>query len=195
MPVFPPKRRPAFKPLNRLRSGPFGGKKHSAAADLNLTPMVDMFTTVVIFLIANFSASGDFMMAQKGLVLPETVAGEMLVERGPVVTLFQGQVLLEGKPVTSLDQLDEADPGIPPLMEKLQKVRENEESLMARKGKPRDMSKPYEGILVIQADKNEDFELVRKVIHAANSAGWAKLNFAAVGVNAEGGEEGEAKEE
>jgi hypothetical protein len=68
MPISVPKRRNAFVPIGKLRGGSYGKSgKHGAMANLNLTPMVDMFTTIVIFLIQLFSATGDILFAQAGI--------------------------------------------------------------------------------------------------------------------------------
>jgi biopolymer transport protein ExbD len=46
------------------------GKK-TTYADLLITPLVDMFVIIVLFLIANFSATGEVLMMTKDIQLPE----------------------------------------------------------------------------------------------------------------------------
>lgn len=195
MPIFAPKRRPAFKPLNKLRNNPFGAGKKGLLMGLNLTAMVDMFTVIVIFLLQSFSASGELMFQQKDLKLPEAEEAPALSERGPVVTLFENRILWEGSEVASLAQLDDAEPGIPALVERLKGVREREEKLFSKTAKA---GEPFEGHIVVQADIKTDFKLVRKAIFSANEAGWVHIQFATMGgASAEGegeGEEGEAAE-
>jgi hypothetical protein len=50
--------------------GGVGGHKN-VNADLNVTPLVDMFVILVLFLIANFSATGEILSMQKDIQLPE----------------------------------------------------------------------------------------------------------------------------
>lgn len=199
MPITTPKRHPAFKPIGALRAGPFASGKKGLMAGLNLTAMVDMFTVIVIFLLQSFSASGELMFMQPGLKLPPAKMTQLLEERGPVLTLFKNQVLLEGQEIAKTDALDDADPGIPTLSEKLTGVREREEKLAEQRGQPRDPTKPFDGYLVIQADSSTDFKFVRKAVFSANEAGWAHLQFVVMGEGKgpeEGeGEEGEAKAE
>ena len=184
MPIKLPKRRPAFQPLNRLRSGSFAGGKKGLMLSLNLTAMVDMFTVIVIFLLQQFASSGELLFLQKNLKLPDAHEAEELTDRGPVVTLFENKVLWEGKAVANLEELDEADPGIPPLIEKLEAVREREQKLYGKKE-----NEPFKSHVVIQADKATDFQLVRKSIYSVNQAGWVHINFAVVGIGT--GAEGE----
>jgi len=182
MPVFTPARRPAFAPLNRLRSSAIGGSgKKAVMAALNLTAMVDMFTTIVIFLLASFQANGDILFVQKDLQLPKAVAGKILADRGPVITLFEDTVVMEGNPFATLSEISKEESGVPGLGDKLKGIREHEEKMAQAQGKPRDPTKPFDGIVVIQADKETDFELVRKVIYSANEGGWAKIHFAVLG--------------
>lgn len=190
MPVSVPKRRNAFVPIGKLRGGTYGSHgKHGMMANLNLTPMVDMFTVIVIFLIQLFSATGDVLFSQKGLTLPPAKAAELLEDRGPVITLFQGKVLIEGREIAKADDLDEAEPGIPALTEQLTGIRERDEKLFGR-----DPSKPFDGKIIIQADKETDFHLVRRTIYAGNTAGWAYFNFTVVGEK-DGTEGGDAAAE
>ena len=57
-------------------------------ADLNITPLVDMFVILVLFLIANFSATGEILTMTKDIQLPEAANTEELV-MAPVVMVSQ----------------------------------------------------------------------------------------------------------
>lgn len=199
MAVVVPKRRPAFAPIGRLRAGPFGGGKKGVMASLNLTAMVDMFTAIVIFLLQTFSASGEIMFAQKELKIPDADMADVLNERGPVVTLFRNTILIDGREMSKLEDLDEAEAGVPKLSEALKAARESQEKLDERRGKPRDPGQPFEGHIILQADKETDFMLVRKSIFSINEAGWAHIQFIVVGTGKKAADElaaeGAAEEE
>ena len=45
---------------------------------IDMTAMVDMFTIIVLFLIANFSATGDILNMTKDIVLPEAQNGNRI---------------------------------------------------------------------------------------------------------------------
>lgn len=172
MPVHLPGRHAAFEPIGRLRKNPFKAGKKGMMMPLNLTAMVDMFTVIVIFLLQSFSASGEIMFIQKDIKLPTAKQAAPLEERGPVVTLFNNEVLLEGERIASLDEIDDADPGVEALSERLKAIREREEKLYGR-----DPTKPYDGHFILQADSATDFELVRKCIFSVNESGWTHLQF------------------
>jgi biopolymer transport protein ExbD len=177
MAVVLPGRHPAFHPIGRLRKSPFKGGKKNLMGPLNLTAMVDMFTVLVIFLLQSFSASGEIMFIQKGIQLPTAEVAEPLEERGPVITMYENKVLIEGEEVADLAKLDKAENNVPELTSRLQKIKEKDEKLH-----PPDPAKPFDQHAIIQADVGTDFELVRKTIYSINEAGWTHLQFTAMPV-------------
>jgi biopolymer transport protein ExbD len=60
--------------------------KRQQFAGLMLTSMVDMFTLLVIFLLSNFSASGDLQLTAKDIKLPQARATTEL-ERAIVISI------------------------------------------------------------------------------------------------------------
>ena len=123
MPVFTPGRHPAYEPIGRLRSNPLSGGKKSGFTELNLTAMVDMFTVIVIFLLQSFSGD-DEVSVNKNLTLPDSEQAKPLSERGPLVVVMRGEVLLDGEVVATLDDEESAEPGITELRDKLVAIRE-----------------------------------------------------------------------
>lgn len=178
MPVFTPGRHPAYEPIGRLRSNPLSGGKKSGFIELNLTAMVDMFTVIVIFLLQSFSGEGE-VSVHKNLVLPDSEQAKPLSERGPIIVVIRGEVLLDGDVVASLDDDDAAEPGIPALTERLVAIRDanNKVEEELRRRDPSRAVKPFDGHLIVQADEETDFKLVRRAIFSANEAGWVHLQF------------------
>lgn len=175
MSVIAPGRRPAFPPIGRLRSSPLSGGKKSGFASLNLTAMVDMFTILVIFLIQLFSASGQVTLNSR-ITVPRAETGAQLDEPGTVIMMNNDNLLLiDNQPVPSDQMGTELDVVIPGIEAMLKATREQNEKIFGR-----DPTKPYEGVLIVQADVKTDFRLVRRVIASANSAGWAKFKFVTV---------------
>lgn len=179
MPVFTPGRHPAYAPIGVLRANPLKSGKKTGFTELNLTAMVDMFTVIVIFLLQSFSGEGE-VSVHKNLTLPDSEQAKPLSERGPIIVVMGGEVLLDGEVIASLENEDEADePGIPDLTERLVKIREQNESVEAelRRRDPNRPVRPFDGHLIVQADEETDFKLVRRAIFSANQAGWVHLQF------------------
>ena len=150
------------------------GKKN-ILADLNITPMVDMFVMIVLFLIANFSATGEVLMMSKDVVLPEAVNTEE-VQQAPVVMISMEQVLVSGVLIGRVDDLVREDYlNIPALEEKLRDMKKQYEDLHAMAN---DAEGGFKGDVNIQAHKEAQFKIVKRVMFSCASAGYGNINFA-----------------
>jgi hypothetical protein len=115
----------------------------------------------------------------KNLVLPDSEQAQPLSERGPIIVVMRGEVLLDGEVIASVDEADE-QPGIPALTERLTQIREQGDRLEGelRRLDPTREVKAFDGHLIVQADEDTDFKLVRRAVYSANEAGWVHLQFA-----------------
>lgn len=86
---------------------------------LVLTPMVDMFSLLVIFLLQAFSASPELIVVQKGLSLPNAVTGREIRD-APILAVSADGVFLDQIPFGKPEKVIQNPQ---PLMEKLEKLR------------------------------------------------------------------------
>ena len=98
------------------------GRKN-VVATLMLTSMIDVFAVLVIFLLQNFSATGEMLFIQKDIKLPSAKRAVDL-ERVPVVTISKEKITLEGEEVgksfqANLEKLTEENWEIEDLTKKL----------------------------------------------------------------------------
>src|SRR5262249_289577 len=89
-----------IKPKYNLRGlredGKGDGKGHGTTFDLPLTSMIDMFTILVIFLLMNFSATGEIFFIQKNVKLPEATHSKPL-ETAPLISISSRGVELQAQ--------------------------------------------------------------------------------------------------
>ncbi len=115
----------------RRCSGTAAHGKKGTYADLLITPLVDMFVIIVLFLIANFSATGEVLMMTKDIQLPEAVNVKE-VEMDPVVMVSNDQVSVSGTIVGRVEDLVKDEYlNIPALEEKLRDMKKQYEDLHA----------------------------------------------------------------
>lgn len=151
------------------------GHKKSGYADLNITPMVDMFVIIVLFLIANFSATGEVLMMSKDIALPSATNTEE-VQIAPVVMVSMEQVLVSGSLIGRVDDfLREDYLNIPALEEKLRDMKKQYEDLHAMAN---DAEGGFKGDVNIQAHKDAQFKIIKRVMFSCASAGYNNINFA-----------------
>jgi biopolymer transport protein ExbD len=145
-------------------------------AELNVVPMVDMMTMLVIFLLQQFSASGEVMYMQKDIKLPDAQHGQM-IEVAPVVAISAQQVVVTGVKVADIADMDR-DSGylnIPALEERLRDEKKRWEFIHKQ-----DPSSKWDGVVNIQADKGVPFRIVKRVMYSCGVAGYFSVNFAAL---------------
>jgi biopolymer transport protein ExbD len=152
-----------------------GHGKKSIYADLLITPLVDMFVIIVLFLIANFSATGEVLMMTKDIQLPEA-ANVQDVQMVPVVMVSKDQVMVSGAVVARVEDLGRDDYlNIPQLEEKLREMKKQYEDLHAM---AKDDANGFKGDVNIQGHKDVPFKVIKRVMFSCATAGYNNINFA-----------------
>ncbi|CAM3365986.1 biopolymer transporter ExbD [Corallococcus sp. ZKHCc1 1396] len=153
-----------------------GHGKKNGNADLLITPLVDMFVIIVLFLIANFSATGEVLMMTKDIVLPEAVNVKE-VEMHPVVMVSNDQVSVSGTIVGRVEDLTKDEYlNIPALEEKLRDMKKQFEDLHSMAGG----TETFKGDVNIQANKDVQFKVIKRVMFSCATAGYNNINFAVI---------------
>jgi len=177
MPIVTPGKRPAKRfEKSRILGGKMGRVHKSVNAELNVVPMVDMMTMLVIFLLQQFSSTGEVLYMQKDIKLPDAQHGQ-LIEVAPVVAISAQQVVVTGVKVADIPDLDR-DSGylnIPALEERLRDEKKRWEFIHKQ-----DPSSKWDGVVNIQADKAVPFRIVKRVMYSCGVAGYFNVNFAAL---------------
>jgi biopolymer transport protein ExbD len=172
---------PGKRPATRFeRSKVLGGKmsrgRRSTNAELNVVPMVDMMTMLVIFLLQQFSATGEVLYMQKDIRLPDASHGQ-LIEPAPTVAVSSDAVVVTGQKVADVADLDR-DAGyldIPALEERLREEKKRWEFIHQA-----DPARKWDGLVNIQADQKVPFRIVKRIMYSCGVAGYFNLNFAAL---------------
>jgi len=148
------------------------GRK-SLYAPLNLVAYIDMMTMLVIFLLMSFSATGEILFVQKNIVLPNAQNWTEL-ERAPVIGVSKDVVTLDGSQVATADELMKESSGgdfkVPELHDKLVTLKNNYKLLHP--------GEDFNGIAIIQSDRNVEFKMLRRIMYSAAVAGYQNVNFA-----------------
>lgn len=161
-------------------SGPSGGKGPNNV-ELNMTPLVDMFVIMVLFLIANFSATGEIINQSNDIELPEAKHVEG-IQLTTVIRVSMTDIYVETDRIAKIDEvLGEEYLNIPALEEKLRTVKADYEKLHATTGKE------FTGDINIQAHKDLSFNVMKRIMYSAAVAGYGNINFAVNGTPPEEG--------
>lgn len=135
--------------------------KRVLALDLLLTALIDAFSILVIFLLMNFSSTGEILFMSKDIVLPKAHLISAL-QRNPVIKIDKGQLFLEEKIITTKTITGE----LLDIRKKYAETNPNEK---------------FVGAITIQADRLVQYVFLNQVILAMNQAGYSDINFAVTG--------------
>jgi biopolymer transport protein ExbD len=178
MPIVQPGKRPARRlAKSRLLGGKLTRGHKSVNAELNVVPMVDIMTMLVIFLLQQFSATGEVLYMQKDIKLPDAYHGQA-IEVAPVVAISAEHVVVTGQKVADVRELEQDQLlHIQPLEERLRDEKKRWDFL--HQNDP-DRERAWKGDVNIQADVKIPFRIVKRVMFSAAQAGYYNVNFAAL---------------
>lgn len=138
---------------------------------LSLTAMIDMFSTLVIFLLLNFSATGEAYFVSKNVVIPSALNARPL-ETAPLISITKDSVVLDSQVVgTNPINLTESDFEMPQLVEGLRRLKQMQNDLKEAGIYQRQQ-------INIQADENTPVLRLKRVMNILIQEGFGGINFA-----------------
>ncbi len=146
--------------------------------DLILTSMMDMFTIILVFLLKMYSAEGSVLTNADNLVLPNSISKKKPKEVNLQLAVTNDMILVDNQPVAPTEDarripMDEPDPVVAKLEEKLAGCFAQEEE-MVKMGALNQVV----GKVIVQMDKNIEFDVLFKLMNTCGKVGYNKMNFA-----------------
>jgi len=142
---------------------------------LKLTSMMDILTTLLLFLLKAFVVEGEVVTPPPGLELPQSSA-EDAPEASVVVAVSEDAILVSGQPAASVPEaLADPDLLIDGLDARLTEARARMEHLAQLKG-----TTAPEPKVTIQGDRAIEFRLLEKVMYTCDAAGYGQLALAVI---------------
>jgi len=170
--------------LKGLKVGIKGRGGRALVVSLNLTPMIDMFVIMVVFLLMVFSATGEILFTQKDIELPKAFTSRPL-DRVPIIGVSRDVILFEGEKVmftTGVSEKNYPDLRLPDLSRVLKSAHDaftRENPMPAEHDEAARWFEQSKQI-IIQADQGVPFEVIRMVMTTAAHEGYSAINFAVV---------------
>jgi biopolymer transport protein ExbD len=161
-------------PLHFVHEKVAGGGKKGVDQSIPLVPFIDFLITLVVFLLMSFSASGELVAQQPSITMP-TADHTSPLEVAPIISIDDRAVTLDGTRVADAATLAaNADVSrIEQLIQNLNTLKQNWQVLH-----PGD---EFPGMVIIQADVNVDFRVIKKVMFSIAQAGFPNISFAVNG--------------
>ena len=158
-------------PLKFVRERVSGHGRKEVDHQIPLIPFIDFLIVLVIFLLMSFSASGELVAQQPTITMPDAENTQQ-IEISPIIAVDERVITLDGTRVADTQtqgQSAQVD-RIEPLIQGLEAEKRKWETIHP--------SEPFAGQVIVQADRNIDFRVVKKVMFSAAAAGYGNVSFA-----------------
>jgi len=144
----------------------------SHGASLNLTPMIDMMTIILVFLIKSYSVSPAYLTPTQEIKLSTTTSENAAPDRA-VLIIGKDGILIEGKTVVAFrngtpDAKYFSQDTIPSLYTALVELSK------------RATLQTSSGTIILQADRGVSFDFLKPVLRTVGVAGYTDIKFAGV---------------
>lgn len=141
-------------------------------AALNLTSLMDVFTILVFFLLAN-SSSSEVLSTPKQIILPDSVVETkpretVVIMVSPDTVLVQGEIAVE-----TTELLNSTDGIISCITDRLDHLKGN---IIGTSTKT--VAKSQE--ITILADKTIPFRVLKKIMATCTASGYGKISLAVI---------------
>jgi biopolymer transport protein ExbD len=140
---------------------------------LNLTPMLDIFSILVTFLLMSYSTDPTNHDVDQNLELPDSVT-LMSMDEVPSVIVNRDEIFVNDNKIISLQNgkvasTDIQQGAIFPVFKELEKLAQQNKDVIARL-RGSDKEKPKPGVLTVEMDRKHDFELLRRLMISGQQA-------------------------
>lgn len=140
---------------------------------LTLTSMMDMFTIILLFLLASYSAEGDILAVGQDIKLPVSTSTEA-PEINLLIQITANDIIVDG---VSVAENKEAIKGeellIKPLFDAL-----NKNTIKTGFIAKDNTSIRFTGEVLVQGDRGISFLLLEKVMYTCGQAGYNNISLA-----------------
>jgi len=174
--------REAKRQLKRFRAQVEEEAQEHQMAYLNITPMMDMMTILLVFLLKQFSVQAAAASMSEGLQLP-TSSVEAQRPLAVNVTITQNAILVEGDGVTTV-RAGAVDPSvkrdgangyyITPLVDVLTKHANRLKKIAAMGGSQ------FDGTAMVLVDKSTPYRLLTEVLYSADQAEFKNYHLVVI---------------
>jgi biopolymer transport protein ExbD len=174
MEMHPPDELSRLRGKKAIRSYARKVADHEGIRDLNITPMMDMMTIILVFLLKSVTSTAVATVQDANLTLAPSHT-RMAAKQAIQVTISKRVVLIEGEAVAPINN-GRIDPAlkrdgengyyISPLVATLQKLSSRERKVAEL------TSGKFENELMIVADRNTPYRLLTEVLYSCGQAGY-----------------------
>ena len=148
------------------------GRNKRKVTGLNLTPLMDVFTILVFFLLFH-SSGGDILETPKQIKLPDSVV-ETKPRETVVIMVSPEVVVVQGEAVVNTPELlDDSVRMVAGITERLEQIERNIIGINTKavaEGKE----------ITVLADKTIPFKVLKKIMSTCTGSGYGRISLAVI---------------
>lgn len=151
------------------------GGEDGDSLSLNLTPMLDIFSILVTFLLMSYSTDPTNHDVDANLVLPDSVT-LVNMDEIPSIVVNKTEILVNNKPIVQLESgkvpaADSDQGAIRPLYDALKEIaRVNKEAADELRPALAGEKKAKPGEITIEMDKKHKYDLLNRIMRSGQQA-------------------------
>ncbi len=154
-------------------------KKDREEAGLQITSLLDAMTILLLFLLKNMATEGVILTNADGLVLPLSESKKVPKEMSLQVALTPTRILLDNEEVIKIsdvrgDTINDPNLWSIDTLQTLLEVRKEEENSLIKIGA---IDSTSAGNILIQGDKNTDYDMIYKIMLVCGKVGYNNIKF------------------
>jgi biopolymer transport protein ExbD len=147
--------------------------------ELNITPMMDMMTIILVFLLKSFSGSTQLITLDQNLQVPPSRTQLHPKEAVPV-TITKRVIIVEGEPVAPVSN-GKVDPSLKPEGEngyRIEPIVAQLTKISNRERRVAELTKDtFASELMIVADRSTPYRLLTEVLYSCGQAGYSNYRL------------------
>ena len=148
-------------------------RHRSAVPKLQLTSLMDIFTTLVFFLVLNSGSTVEMLQQPKGIELPES-AVEQKPRETVVIFVGQDEVLVQGVHVARVSDITKSDDAeVPGVGARLAELAGSVIGVSTQA-----VADSHE--VTVLADKSIPFSVLKKILATCTGQGYTRVSLAVV---------------
>ncbi len=147
-----------------------------AQGGITMTSLMDILTTLLLFVLKSFVVEGEALTPVPGVTLPESTS-QAAAQSAVVIAIFDDVVMMDGEVVATISKASRSsDLLIDALADRLEASRAQSEEIARLRGDQEE----FVGKVSIQGDRSIHFAIVQRVMFTCSQSGFENISLAVI---------------
>ncbi len=147
-----------------------------AQGQISMTSLMDILTTLLLFVLKSFVLEGEAVTPVPGVTLPQSTS-QAAAQSAIVIAIFDDVVMMDGEVVAQVSKASRSrDLMIKSLAARLDEARAKSEEIARLRGDQEE----FIGRVSIQGDREINFAILQRVMYTCSQSGFETIALAVI---------------